>query len=97
MRRRARIDGNQPAVVKDLRKLGFSVRLTHQLDDGGGDFTVGARGRNFMFELKDPAQPPNKRALTEKERNFRDEWRGQIAVAETVDDVLRVIQAGLKL
>jgi hypothetical protein len=37
MRRAAKIDANQPELVKELRKLGFSIAFTFQLGKGFPD------------------------------------------------------------
>jgi hypothetical protein len=87
-----RIDENQPALVKQLRQIpGVTVAHTHMIGEGFGDIIVGFRGKNFLIEIKDPSKPPSKRRLTPDEEKFHNEWTGQIDVAETVSDVLNVI------
>jgi hypothetical protein len=95
-----RVDGNQPALVKALRQLvGVTVWDTHVLGSGFPDLVVGFRpygappseGRNFLLEVKDPSQPKSKRQLTPDEAEWHQAWRGQVAVVETLDDVLEVI------
>jgi hypothetical protein len=87
-----RIDENQPALVKQLRQIpGLKVAHTHTIGDGFPDIVVSFRGVNYMFEIKDPSKSPSRRKLTEDEEKFHNEWTGQIAVVETVTDVLKVI------
>jgi hypothetical protein len=87
-----RIDDNQPALVKQLRQIpGVKVAHTHTIGDGFPDIVVSFRGVNYLFEIKDPSKPPSRRKLTEDEEKFHSEWTGQIAVVETVTDVLKVI------
>jgi hypothetical protein len=75
LRTASRVDGNQPAIVSALRQVGASVLHTHQLKNCF-DLLVGYRGRTFLMEVKDPAQPPSARKLTEGEAEFRASWRG---------------------
>ena len=91
MQRRARVDANQKEIVTELRKRGFSVLHTHQLK-GCFDILVGVGGRNFAFEIKDPSKPKSARKLTDGEQLFFDQWQGQVNVALTVEDVLRVVR-----
>jgi len=83
-----RVDDNQPDLVAGLRKLGLSVAVTSSLGNGFVDIVVGCGGRNYLFEVKDPAKPPSARTLTQDEQRFHNEWRGQVAVVCTVEDVL---------
>ena len=87
---KARVDANQPQIVEDLRKAGFSVKPVHQLK-GFCDIVVGYQGRNYLFEIKDPNQPPSKRVLTDDEFKFHSEWKGQVNVAMSADDIIYII------
>ncbi len=92
MRRAAAVDANQPDIVKALRKLpGVTVRDTHCLGGGFTDIAVGYKGRTYLFELKDPAQPPSKRRLTEDEQVFHLDWKGHVAIAMTLERILEEI------
>ena len=71
MRRAAKVDQNQVAIVAALRKIGASVLHLHQLGKGTPDILVGYRGRNVLLEVKMPDEEPN--ALQVK---FIKEWRG---------------------
>lgn len=95
MRKRARGDANQTEIVSGLRRIGASVAITSQLGDGFTDLVVGWRGLNFLFEVKNPAQPPSKRKLTDDEQDFHDSWRGQVHVVESVEDALAIMQTVL--
>lgn len=57
------------------------------------DIVVGKSGRNYLFEVKDPAQVPSKRKLTVLEQEFFDVWRGQVHKIESAEDALRVMEA----
>ena len=75
-----RVDGNQPEIVKALRNVGASVTHLHEIGRGVPDLLVGFRNQNFLIEVKDPDQPPNKRKLTEDEEEWHRTWNGQVAV-----------------
>ena len=88
MRRHARIDENQPDIVKTLRKIpGFSVAITSDLGNGFGDIVCGFLGVNGIYEIKDPAQEPARRKLTDKEADFHKAWHGHIRIAETAAEI----------
>lgn len=91
LRTASRVDGNQPAVVSALRAIGCSILYTHQLKNCF-DILVGYRGRTFLMEIKDPAQPLGKRQLTEGEEEFRRSWRGSpYHVVHTPDEAIRIV------
>lgn len=91
MRRAARIDENQPAIVEALREVGASVLHLHSIGEGCPDLLVGFRGVNHLVEVKDSRKPPSARRLTPDEQRFADLWRGQVAVAESVSEALAVL------
>ena len=90
-RRAARIDANQPTIVKAVRELGWTWRIGGEGHDGWVGL-VTRRGRFWIpVEVKDPAKPPSKRKLTPAEQDFKDECKAKglpWALVETVDDVL---------
>lgn len=88
MRRAARIDGNQNDVVKELRMMGCSVAISSVMGKGFPDIAVGYHGRNYMFEIKDPAQPPSKRKLTPDEKNWHEKWRGNVKIILTAQEAM---------
>lgn len=92
MRKAARIDGNQPDIVKQLRGIpGCKVRITSMVGDGFPDLVVSWQGANYLFELKDASLPPSKRKLTPPEKRFHEQWTGQVDVVESLEDALRVM------
>lgn len=88
MRRAAKVDGNQAEIVVALRKIGASVTPLHMVGSGFPDLVVGWRGRNVLFELKDPKQPPSKRKLTDDEAIWFGNWRGEAYVIETIEQAI---------
>lgn len=83
MRRAAKIDDNQRAIVEVLRRLGFSVQSLASVGDGVPDLLVGRAGRNILLEVKNSNLPPNKQRLTEREEAWQRNWRGQCATVKS--------------
>lgn len=94
--RHRRRDGNHKQLVAQLLGVGYSVLDTADLGHGAPDLVVGANGINLLLEVKNPEQPPSKRKLTPQEQDFRNDWRGQYDVVETLDDVIRIVASKLK-
>lgn len=93
-----RTDKNQPKIVEQLRAIGCTVQHLHTVGQGCPDLLVGFVKKgvnggkfNFLFEIKDPLQPPSKRKLTPDEKVFHESWRGQVDIIETFDDALKII------
>lgn len=87
----ARVDANQSAIVEALRKLGATVLHLHTIGKGAPDIAVGYMGKNALIEIKDGSKPPSARKLTPDEERFHAEWRGQVAVVESVDEAIAFI------
>ena len=93
-RRAAKVDVNQPAIVAEIRALGWSVQHLHSLGQGCPDILVGVgkgqgKGKNYLFEIKNPEYDGK---LTDDEQDWHDSWRGQVAVVETIEDILEVVK-----
>jgi hypothetical protein len=87
-----KVDSNQPTIVKQLRQIpGISVAHTHIVGEGYPDLVIGYKGKNFLCEIKDPEKPPSARKLTPDEEKFHAKWTGQVAVVETITDILKII------
>lgn len=92
MRRAAKIDDNQGAIVRALRSIpGVTVRSLAAVGKGFPDIAVGHRGVTYLLEIKDSAKPPNERKLTPAEQDFFDTWTGHKAVVMSVEEALNVI------
>jgi len=81
-RRRAdKVDSNQSQVVKELRKLGYSV-VTNM-----DDLIVGHAGRTYWYELKQPESRSKKTGL------ILDSYKkpGQIELEKTFQGHYRVV------
>ncbi len=89
MRRRGRIDENQPAIVKELRQIpGFSVAITSDVGNGFVDIVVGHRGISGLYEIKDPNKEPARRKLTDDEEIFHRYWFGHVRVVMTTAEIV---------
>jgi len=88
-RRIARVDVNQPTIVAAIQGLGWTVQHLHTLGRGCPDIVVGARGKNYLFEIKNPEYDSK---LTADEQEWHDSWTGQVAVVEMIEDVLEVVR-----
>ncbi len=91
MRFRPRLDANQQAIVKELLRLGCSVQSLASVGGGAPDLLVGYRGVSYLIELKDGDKPPSARKLTPKEADWHAKWKGQVAIAENINDVVKAI------
>jgi len=92
MRRDAKPDGNQTEIVTQLRRIpGITVHHVHQLKKFC-DIIVGFRGRNYLFELK----IDKKKKLTSGEKNFQEEWAGQVNTVSSVGEILIILGIYIK-
>ena len=91
MRRAAKIDRNQPEIVRALRQAGASVLCLHGVGQGCPDLLVGTRDRTFFLEVKDNLQPPSKQKLTPDEAEWHYSWRGEVYVVKTVAEALDIL------
>ena len=88
MRRFAKVDDNQPEIVKFFRDLGWTVAHTHMVGKGFVDIIVAKNGVNVLVEIKDEKKPPSARKLTPDEQKFHEEWKGLIRIIESRQDVI---------
>lgn len=91
MRRSARIDANQPAVVEFFRKAGCSVAITSALGGGFPDLVVAKRGLTIVVEVKDGSRKPSEQRLTEDEERFFGAWLGHWYVVRSIEDAGRAL------
>lgn len=89
--RRAAVDANQAEIVDALRGVGATVQPLHTVGKGCPDLVVGFRGQTYLIEVKDGRKAPSDRKLTAAQVEWHGGWKGQVAVAENVNDALRVI------
>jgi len=93
VRRAAKIDANQPAIVQALRAFGATVQPLHTVGAGVPDLLVGYRGRTALVEVKDGLRPPSERRLTTDQQEWHGNWRGgTLAIVCDVESALRVLK-----
>jgi hypothetical protein len=78
MRQAAKIDANQPDIVKALKDAGMSVQILSAVGKGVPDLLVGFRGVNVLIEVKDGAKPLSAQKLTDDQANWHGAWAGQV-------------------
>jgi hypothetical protein len=93
MRRAARVDANQDAIVTALRAAGASVQPLSSVGKGCPDLLVGFSSTNWLMECKDGAKTPGNRPLTKDQSAWLKDWRGSVAVVLSPDEALRAIGA----
>lgn len=90
MFRAARTDANQSEITKALRKIGCSVQLLHSVGKGCPDLLVGYKGNNYLLEVKDGEKPARK--LTPDQVIWHFDWKGQVAVVNSVQEAIDTIK-----
>ena len=83
MRRAAKRDASEAAIVEALRAVGATVVRTDWCD-----LTVGFRGRNFALEVK-----TGKGRLTRSQVDLLRTWAGHYVIVRTPDEALVAIGA----
>lgn len=93
MIRAAKVDSNQPEIVKALRKVGATVLITSQLKNAF-DILVGYEGKLFIIEIKDGTLSPSRRKLTKGEIKCKTDFERvgvTYHIANSVDEALNII------
>lgn len=93
MRRAAKIDANQPAVVAALRKAGAKVQSLAAIGAGVPDLLVAFRQQLYLLEVKDGAKIPSAQKLTEDQVSWHTAWGSPVHVVNSPDAALRAIGA----
>jgi hypothetical protein len=89
MRRAAKVDRNQPDIIRALRDIGASVEPIHAVGGGVPDLLVGFRGRTLLMEVKSEDG-----TLTDDQTRWHLSWRGQKAIVRNVDEALTIATSG---
>ena len=100
MKYAARVDANQLATIKEFQRAmpDASVFDASACGEGFPDLVVGWRGKNYLFEVKNPDVRPSDRRLTEPQEAFHGSWQGQVHVVHSAAEMLAVmlrIEAGI--
>lgn len=92
MRRAAKIDANQPAIVNALRKAGAMVQSLAAIGDGCPDLLVGYANRTALIEIKDGSKVPSAQKLRPLQEDWHASWNGgTLATVNSVEGALRVL------
>lgn len=88
----AKIDKNQPDIVKALRKInGVTVQLAMD------DILIGYKGTNYWIELKEPETISkktgkiNESAIKDSQKKLRIEWKGQYSIVTSLNEILIIM------
>ena len=97
IRRAAKRDSNEPAIVDALKGAGAHVEKLNGGSDGLPDLLVGHRGSNFLIEVKHPigekGASKHSTRLTDGQERWHGEWSGESHVARTAQEALWIIKA----
>lgn len=93
MRKAARIDRNQPEIVRALRGAGAAVETLAAVGKGVPDLLVCFRRVLYLLEVKDGSRPPSRRKLTDDQVEWHRLWPGPIHVVKNVTEALESIGA----
>jgi len=94
MRRAAKIDANQEAVVSALRAAGAQVQSLAAIGKGVPDLLCKYEGTFYLIEVKDGQKPPSQRKLTEDQVKWHGEWKCDfLGVVENPEQALKFIGA----
>lgn len=92
MRRAAKVDANQTAIVSALRAAGATVQSLAPVGHGCPDLLVGHQGSTYLMECKDGRKPPSARELTTDQIAWHLLWRGGVClVVNSPDEALAVV------
>jgi hypothetical protein len=99
MRYASRADGNQGSIVNGLRAAGASVEHLTRMGEGWPDLLVGWKGKNFLLEIKNPdsrhdgAKSGRSGETARRQREWYENWRGQVEVIRSLPQALLAIGA----
>ena len=93
MRRAARTDRNQSDIIRALEFSGAAVTDLSAVGKGCTDLLASYRGRWFVLEVKNPAQRPSDRKLTEAQVRWHARQNAPVHTVLTADDALKAIGA----
>ncbi len=90
MRRAAKVDEIQPAVVAALRQAGCSVLILSGIGERAApDLLVARNGQTWLLEVKTPGRQTEHKEHLAEQFKWRSLWKGRVAVVASVDDALR--------
>jgi hypothetical protein len=93
MRKAAKTDANQQAIVLAFRQIGASVQVLSAVGKGCPDVLVGFRGVNVLVEIKDGSKAPSAQKLTADQIAWHANWGGQVCVANSIQNAVEKVIA----
>lgn len=94
MRRAAKIDSNQPEIVRALQGVGCFVLSLAAVGKGVPDLLVSEPiypYRLHFLEVKDGSKPPSARKLTPDQVAFHAKFPGQIHIVKSINEALSAV------
>lgn len=88
--RAAKIDRNQPEIVKALRDQGVSVQHLHSVGAGCPDLLCATAGHTFLVEVKDGEKAPSAQKLTPDQVAWHHDWKAPVHVINCIADAVAV-------
>jgi hypothetical protein len=88
MRRAAKIDANQSAIVDGLRAMGAFVQSLATVGNGCPDLLVCWRGANVLLEVKQEGE-----TFTPAQKKWHSEFPGKAHVVRSLSDAVMVLQS----
>lgn len=82
MRRAARVDGNQPDIIRALKSIGASVEIIGK----PLDLLIHYRGETLLMECKSAGG-----SFTKDQVEFFARWPGRILVVHSPDEAVRLV------
>ncbi len=90
MRRAAKVDEIQPAVVAALRQAGCSVLILSGIGERAAPDLLAARNNeSILLEVKTPGREDQHKGHLAEQFEWRSRWKGRVAVVASVADALR--------
>lgn len=90
--RAAKIDANQPEIVKVLRAMGVSVQPLHTVGGGVPDLLCAIFGFTFLIEVKDGAKIPSAQKLTPDQVVWHANWKAPVHVVNSINAAIEVVK-----
>jgi Holliday junction resolvase len=88
----ARVDRNQPEIVKALRSVGCTVEHLHQVGSGCPDLLVAVNQHVFLIEVKDGTKKLSEQKLTPDQVIWHAAWNADVHVVNSIEGALLVAQ-----
>lgn len=83
-------DASQDGIVAALKAVGATVEDMSRVGRVP-DLLVGYLGRNYLIECKPATGSAKQLRLRDTQEKWHGEWEGQVAVAHTPADAIRII------